>query len=370
MLLALLVSSLIQSAIAADAVELKIVQSRREDKVFRLEHQFASRVAPENFHVVFENDRLVITWPGTVFNEKKINSKIEDRFFRTIEVGAGDNRLARTQIGLSPGVPGKAFESAVMAYVEGTRIIVEIGEPDVEWLGKTAATVSHRYKFAASGLALPESEPVVATGPIVEPVKMGVASVASEPTTAVDLETAPVSTELPVSAPVAIKEKDIPVVLDKVETKTKAASNTKLILGLSSLLVLMVGIAFGTKKFVRNKAEKKFTARIQIVAQQGIGPKKSLMIVHVAGESMLLGVTDNNIQMLKSLSLIDDEVVEEFPKSFPRELERQLPSERTAPRLEGVQRAQDPEIDNFALTGLDEIRDVVSQKLKGMRALG
>ena len=41
-----------------------------------------------------------------------------------------------------------------------------------------------------------------------------------------------------------------------------------------------------------------------------------MAIIRVAGESILIGVTDSHISMIKSLSLIDDEVPSEVPQKF------------------------------------------------------
>ena len=56
--------------------------------------------------------------------------------------------------------------------------------------------------------------------------------------------------------------------------------------------------------------------KIQVLSTHYLGPKKSLSIVQVAGESLLLGVTDQNINMIKTLSLIDDEVPATTPNNF------------------------------------------------------
>jgi flagellar protein FliO/FliZ len=151
---------------------------------------------------------------------------------------------------------------------------------------------------------------------------------------------------------------------------------------------VMLGVAasFGMKKWsasARGRVAK--NARIKVLTQHHLGPKKSLMIVEVAGESMLIGVTDSNISMLKSLSLIDDEIPEQLPHSFENAIEQNfIESENHAkPRLK-ESRAQrtlaaassletaledHDEGENFALHGLSEIRDKVSTRLKNMRPL-
>jgi flagellar protein FliO/FliZ len=77
------------------------------------------------------------------------------------------------------------------------------------------------------------------------------------------------------------------------------------------------------------------------------------MIVQVAGETLLLGVTDHNITMLKTLALIDDEVPAELPQKFNHTMEDFIGDE------------EEPLI----MQGLDQVRDTVSARLKNLRNL-
>ncbi len=107
------------------------------------------------------------------------------------------------------------------------------------------------------------------------------------------------------------------------------------------------------------KIRDRITNRIfalKILSQHYLGPKKSLAIVRVAGESILIGVTDQNISMIKALSLLDDELPNVLPKNFEDAL-----TEKT----EMMSEAEAAE-DDFTFAGL---KTTVAQKLKSMRSL-
>lgn len=169
------------------------------------------------------------------------------------------------------------------------------------------------------------------------------------------------------------KESEIPLNL---ETGKKATSEGggvfRILFTLSMLGVVGTGAFFFLRKYKIPKAMKSQT-QIKVLQQHYLGPKKSLAIVRVAGESILIGVTDHNISMIKSLSLLDDEVPEEAPQSFGKVLgqsakdvsfdDTAAEDEAPAPRKRG---AKDLDLDDeFAISG---IKDIVSKRLKGMRS--
>jgi flagellar protein FliO/FliZ len=95
-----------------------------------------------------------------------------------------------------------------------------------------------------------------------------------------------------------------------------------------------------------NKISKQ-ARMIQVLSTQHLGAKKSLAVVQVAGEAMLIGITDNNISMIKSISLLDDDMPQ---KKFSATLAQKIQSE-----------------EEFSMKG---IKDIVSQKLKNMKEIG
>lgn len=158
-----------------------------------------------------------------------------------------------------------------------------------------------------------------------------------------------------------LSEAEIPVLATVKDTKRAAGGDYgRLIITLGVLTVLLGGASFAVRRWAGKKTNKKENTRIQVLTQHHLGPKKSVAILQVAGESILVGITDHNISMLKTLSLIDDEV----PASVPRNFDRALDDYEETDSYE-----RERESDEFAVRGLSDIRDVVSTRLKSMRNL-
>lgn len=153
------------------------------------------------------------------------------------------------------------------------------------------------------------------------------------------------------SAPVLQSEEQIPLKLAAIEKNDPSNSTShKLILTLG-LIVIMVGAGYyGIKRFSFTNKNVKSNMQIKILSQHFLGPKKSLAIIRVAGESILVGITDQNINIIKSLALLDDELPQILPKNFDETIDGKNFSEMDA--------------DDFSLENLST---TVSQKIKSMR---
>jgi flagellar protein FliO/FliZ len=158
-----------------------------------------------------------------------------------------------------------------------------------------------------------------------------------------------------ITAKTALKESEIPVQLEQ-SKKISASDNPffKVIAGILGVAILGFGGIIFIKRYMRNSGEMKTAPQIKVLTQHYLGPKKHLAIVRVAGESILIGITDHNISMLKSLSLLDDEIPEEAPATFTKVLDGQQAI------------AQATADEDFSISG---IKDFVSNRLKGMRSL-
>ena len=63
--------------------------------------------------------------------------------------------------------------------------------------------------------------------------------------------------------------------------------------------------------------------KIKMITQFHLGPKKTLAVVRVAGESLLLGITESQIQLIKTLSLLDEDLPEVATENFQEALHQQ-----------------------------------------------
>ncbi len=149
-------------------------------------------------------------------------------------------------------------------------------------------------------------------------------------------------------------ETEIPLNLES--PKKVAASEGmvgKVIYSLAILALLAGGAFYLLRKYSMPK-NAKTQAQIKVLSQHHFGPKKSLALVRVAGESILIGITDQNINLVKSLSLLDEDIPEDVPKTFSKTLNEQV-------EVDAGSTTQEEE---FAISG---IKDIVHRRLKSMR---
>lgn len=113
------------------------------------------------------------------------------------------------------------------------------------------------------------------------------------------------------------KEEAIPLFQGK-ENKAKSPSSSwvRVLISMGILSLVGLGFLWFAKWWGKRNPRNDLDAKIRVMTQHHLGPKKSLMIVRVAGEHLLLGVTDQSINIVKTLSLIDDEVPNETPQHF------------------------------------------------------
>lgn len=161
-------------------------------------------------------------------------------------------------------------------------------------------------------------------------------------------------TLVPVAAP-SVAENQIP--LASTESAIKAVepgSSSKILLGAGLLLGFTVLGFLAVKKY-KYKDVKTQQFQMKIISQFHMSPRKSLAVVQVAGESILLGVTDHNISMIKSLSILDDDFNGEVPQNF-----NSVFNESKATAKAEI----DAEVETYSI---QKIQDVVSSKIKNLR---
>lgn len=163
-----------------------------------------------------------------------------------------------------------------------------------------------------------------------------------------------------------LKESEIPVQLEP--TKKAAGSSSpifKFILSFSIIGALGCAAYFLLRKYRFTNSTKSQATQIKVLSQHYLGPKKSLAIVRVAGESVLIGITDHNISMIKSLSLLDEDIPEDTPKEFSSVFSKAAKFDSGSQAASTAEDSMDGK-DEFSISG---IKDFVSVKLKNMRSL-
>ncbi|MBC7741946.1 MAG: flagellar biosynthetic protein FliO [Bdellovibrionaceae bacterium] len=192
------------------------------------------------------------------------------------------------------------------------------------------------------------------------------ASPASIVTTEAVVEEPAITVTAAAIAPIEAKlpEDQIPLTITAAKKPVEAGGNSTRLLFTGFVLLTLLGTAyyFVRKYKVSNKINKS-NMQIKVLSQHYLGPKKSLAIIRVSGESILIGVTDTNISMIKSLSLIDDEVPQDAPQSFNDSLEQQNRA-NNATKINNTRGMVDELDEEFSFAG---IKDSVSKKIKSMR---
>ncbi len=161
-----------------------------------------------------------------------------------------------------------------------------------------------------------------------------------------------IASEASSEAKAVLTEKEIPLNVDVNKKMADSTSNsTRLFLTVFIMLSVMGTTYYMVRKYKLSNNINKSNTKIKILSQHYLGPKKSLAIVRVAGESILIGVTDQNISMIKSLSLLDEELPQVLPKNFSETMTEQ-------------EAVDNLEVDEFSFEGL---KSTVTGKIKSMR---
>ena len=210
----------------------------------------------------------------------------------------------------------------------------------------------------------------------VEAAPVAAAAEATTTETAVTTEATAQASATPISAAEAAKlsEDQIPLSIGATKKAAESTSGTtKALMSMMIVLLLIASTYYFVRRYKFSNTINKSNTRIQVLSQHFLGPKKSLAIIHVAGESILVGITDQNISMIKSLSLIDDEVPADTPNNFGQtmskvETDASGAGTAVAARTKQVAQANQAfELDEeFSFAN---VTDTVSKKIKSMRSI-
>ena len=123
----------------------------------------------------------------------------------------------------------------------------------------------------------------------------------------------------------AASDEDLPVaVAEAAPPKSTGSVIWRLLASVGVLAAAGLGLHYASRRFTRGKNVGGTESRIEMMHQYHLGPRKSLALVRVAGETMLVGITDHNINMLKSITLIDDDMAATMNQDFNGFLEEEF----------------------------------------------
>lgn len=157
---------------------------------------------------------------------------------------------------------------------------------------------------------------------------------------------------------IALEEDESKIPLNiSADTKKKTSSLSplnKMMISIVGLLLFAVAVFAWIQKMGKRAGHSTVAKNINILAKKPIGSKKDLMLIQVAGETILLGVTDHNINHIKTLSLLDDELPNFTNPKFSQQLKQKVEETKISDEKE--------ELDGFAVSALDDVKDIVTKR--------
>lgn len=308
-------------SLANSKLLLESVSGQKNDNGHIVELKFNQDVKPDQFSLDFINETVQINLPSVQLPKGTQKSKLESDLIKSLYTYKVGNNLARTRVILN---------SDAMKYQSTTKL---------EAVGNTLKLVISNPVVPLTDEELKQAQEWVESAAIAEEAVTIQKSIEDK------------------KKQESLKESEIPVLstTQKVTTDKKTNTAARVITSLAIVLGLFGAFfLYARRNFV--KAPKNKNTQVKVLTQHYLGPKKSLAIIRVAGESMLIGVTDNNINLIKTLALMDEEVPQETPKDFSSTLTKIFKKES--------KEIQDQ--DEFAIS---KIKDFVSGKLKDMKEL-
>lgn len=205
-----------------------------------------------------------------------------------------------------------------------------------------------------------------------EEAPLAAAAQAADATTAAEAVVTTTSHVVPAANAESTKlaEDQIPLLIATDKKNAEVGTTTSKAVASGVIIMVLLGASYYyVRKYKTSNLINKSNMQIKVLTQHYLGPKKSLAIIHVAGESILLGITDTNISMIKSLSLIDDEVPVDMPKTFNESLTRRAALQGGSTTASSASTTNETSVDEldeeFSFAG---VTDTVSKKIKSMRS--
>ena len=376
----------------ASAAVLMQTEASSNDYAVDVTLNFDGPISEKDVKIEFINQTVQLEIPNVAVPNGKLLKRLQSEKVKSVFSYQLNKDVMRTRVIYEKPIQANMFEGFVYVKSEGNNLRIRIEDPQ----SKMSAAVTKKVRpMIVPPLDLnselepkdqsPLDQDTSAAAVLEKEFLAKIEKFEGSPSAAVKKpkKTKPVQVQKvvePSGPEVATKSADydeskIPVNFDQKKQATNTESPwVRMIISLFVIIAIGLGAVIFTKKFSSSSSKIGGNIKIQTVSQQSLGPKKSLAVIRVAGEDILIGITDYNISMIKSLSFLDDEIEQQVPIHFVSELNRVtddfLDSGR-APKLK-----QDPKPrPAAAASGQDDqysfanIKDIVSDKLKEMRPL-
>ncbi len=251
--------------------------SSNEQDIFRLELQFDNIVDPNKVGIQLVERTMTLTVPESEIRKTLPLIETKSSFITDIKVLPNKDKTISIEIQFSDIQAAQMKENLAMEGL-GKGLIIEVLPP--MW-NKTAAAPNLTSETTST----------------------------SESSTSNSLNNLGSSYKLR-------DEKEIPLFQKKEVSATESSGMSKI----AFMVISVIGLGGGLVWWMKNRSKMvngpESLMKIKVVTQFHLGPKKTLAVVRVAGESLLLGITESQIGLIKTLSLLDEDIPEVSNESF------------------------------------------------------
>lgn len=398
---------------ATDA-ELTAVNSYTMGDVLYTELNFSAPINPNDISIEYINSTIQLDIPRTTLTKEKLYRRVDHERVKSIYTYMPDKDRVRTRIIQKDEFPAEQLLGHVELEGSGRRILIKIFNPSRNMPAKVAientedSLVSVRPRDIEAPPVFNERKEMgldpkqeLANLGFVKEYEEGQArklndslaqairkpqEMAKSKTQSSDFSKVPVvkneiasrnSVKLEAEDMSKKSESEIPLFENANKEVTATAASEagtwgRLLISLAFIAAFAIGMTLFTKWWSKNRTKSLDTNKLRVLHRHFLGPKKELCVVQIAGESILIGVTDHNISMIKTLALLDDELDNGLQaKTFNSELERsdKQPSQI---RVTYDPTHEMPDLTEDAMDVRDQfkvsdVKDIIAKRLENMR---
>lgn len=340
---------------------------------------FNEPVEAENVEIEYIKRTIQFNIPNASINNESRSQKIDKDHISSLYTFKDKDNLLKSRLIFKKGVRADRFKSSVRIIADGSRLIFKVKNPNISWAAVTPLPKIKPLDLNAE-LEKELRKNKVEEKPKKAKIKLEATEIVAKEMAAKKIinikekekNTKNVPAKNKINAD-DLKESEIPVFAKTDNKKVKKGGTVyKAILSVIFVIVLGVGSVLFAKWWGKNHKQSLGNNQIRVLTQHHLGPRKSLAIVRVAGESILLGVTDQNISMIKTLSLIDDEIPINVPSNFVQTLNEKENDSSVSVKVtsmpkdmvEDSVRIENPEDFTYG-----NLKKVISGKIKNMRQI-
>jgi len=274
-----------------------------EQDILRLELNFDQLFDSNSVGIQYTNKLMSLNIPDMSFKKSLPTLETKSSFVKNLKFKEGDNKNISLEIEFTDVTAMQMKENLALESM-GKTLIIEVLPPAIQNINSTKEPTTN------TELAMPVS------GKLNDNL----------------LKNSELNSTKQISQ-TALEESKIPLFEKKDDKPTENNS------GMTKIAIMVIGLlCLGGYLiwFLKNKSKMvngpESLMKIKMITQFHLGPKKSLAVIRVAGESLLLSITDTQISLIKSLALLDEDIPESTPMDFAASLNAEDQNQNNQPR--------------------------------------